>query len=87
MTFRIAPEAPRGRRDPSVRMLEFVPVGFVTLSFRGGSGSPFSPAQDGAAGALAEDKTKPDGRSAFRYVIVQRRKALKSSSLYILLMM
>lgn len=68
-------------------MLELVPVGFVTLPFPGGSGSPSSPARDGAAGTLAEDKTKPDGRSVFRYVIVQRRKALKSSSLYILLMM
>ena len=68
-------------------MLGLVPVGFGTLPFPGGSGSPFSPDQDGATGALAEDKTKPDGRSAFRYVIVQRRKALKSSSLYILLTM
>lgn len=68
-------------------MLELAPVGFVTLPFPEGSGSLFSPAQDGAAGALAEDKTKPDGHLAFRYVIVQRRKALKSSSLYILLMM
>lgn len=68
-------------------MLELVPMGFVTLSFLRGSGSLSSPARDGAAGALAEDKIKPDGRLAFRYVIVQRRKALKSSSLYILLMM
>lgn len=68
-------------------MLELVPVGFVTLPFPGSSGSLFSPAWDGVAGALAEDETKPDGHSILRYVIVQRRKALKSSSLYILLMM
>lgn len=31
---------------------------------------------------LAEDKTNPDERSGFRYVTVQRRKTLTSSSLY-----
>lgn len=68
-----------------MQVLELVPVGFVTLPFPMGS-LPF-PARDGAAGTLAEDKVKLDGCSVFRYVIVQRRKALKSSSLYILLMM
>lgn len=59
--------------------------GICDSAFPRGSGSLSSPAGDGAASVLAKDKTKPDGCSAFRYVIVQRRKALKSSSLYILL--
>lgn len=65
-----------------MQWLELVLVGFVTLPFPGSSGCPLSPAWGGAAGTLAEDKTNPDGRSGFRYVTVQRRKALKSSSLY-----
>lgn len=48
-----------------------------------GLGLPVLLAQDGAGGALAESKARRDRRSAFRYGTVRRRKALKSSSLYI----
>lgn len=87
MTFHVAPKVLSGEARPSVQMLELVPVGFVILPFLRSSSSLSSPVWDGAAGVLAKDKTKPDGHLVFRYVIVQRRKALKSSSLYILLMM